>query len=336
MSNKPMWMVRAGEGGFLFDDFKSESLVSIGWHEAGNLSRFKTRADFTQAMSLGLPGAKAGQVAASAGQTYRFVREIKVGDQVVSYDRSERTYLVGSLVGDYEYRPERSTEHPNMRRVQWSGEVPRDSLSVAARNSLGAISTLFLIPVSVAAEMVSLLTAPKSSVPAKPVVAGLAEPDEVNDLYKDVQSKGFEFIKDRVNALDWDEMQELVAGLLRAMGYKTRVSPSGSDRGKDIVASPDGLGFEDPRIVVEVKHRGASMGSQEIRSFLGGRHDNDKGLYVSTGGFTKEARYEAERGRIPVTLMDLDDLVKSLLEHYEKMDVEMQRLIPLRKVYWPA
>jgi len=28
--------------------------------------------------------------------------------------------------------------------------------------------------------------------------------------------------------------------------------------------------------------------------------------------------------------------VRSLLEHYEKLDVEMQRLVPLRKVYWPA
>lgn len=85
-----------------------------------------------------------------------------------------------------------------------------------------------------------------------------------------------------------------------------------------------------------MKHRTAAMGSQEIRSFLGGRHDNDKGLYVSTGGFTKDARYEAERARIPVTLLDLDDLVKSLLEHYERMDIAMQRLIPLRKLYWPV
>ncbi|MBB5192286.1 putative Mrr-cat superfamily restriction endonuclease [Silvimonas terrae] len=131
-------------------------------------------------------------------------------------------------------------------------------------------------------------------------------------------------------------MQELVAGVLRAMGYKTRISPSGSDRGKDIVASPDGLGFEDPRIVVEVKHRAAAMGSQEIRSFLGGRHDNDRGLYVSTGGFTKDARYEAERARIQVTLMDLDDLVRSIIEHYERMDIDTQRLVPLRKLYWPA
>lgn len=140
-----------------------------------------------------------------------------------------------------------------------------------------------------------------------------------------------------MSKLDWEEMQQLVAGLLQAMGYKTRISPSGPDRGKDIVASPDGFGFESPRIVVEVKHRtGSQMSSPEIRSFLGGRHKDDKGLYVSTGGFTKDARYEAERASIPLTLMDLDDLVKALLEHYEKMDIDTQRLIPLRKVYWPA
>jgi len=47
-------------------------------------------------------------------------------------------------------------------------------------------------------------------------------------------------------------------------------------------------------------------------------------------------RYEAERSPIPVTLMDLDDLVKSLHEHYEQLDIETKRLVPLRKLYWPA
>ena len=36
-----------------------------------------------------------------------------------------------------------------------------------------------------------------------------------------------------------------------------------------------------------------AMGAQEIRSFLCGRHPGDKGLYVSTGGFSKDAHYEA-------------------------------------------
>ena len=131
-------------------------------------------------------------------------------------------------------------------------------------------------------------------------------------------------------------MQELVAGLLRAMGYKTEVSAVGPDRGKDIVASPDGFGIESPRIIVEVKHRKESMGSQAIRSFLGGRHKDDKGLYVSTGGFSKDAHYEAERANIPLTLLNLDALVSKLLEHYDQIEPEIQRLVPLKKVYWPV
>jgi restriction system protein len=337
MANIPMWMVRAGEAGFRFEDFKAGSYVSIGWSEMGDLSGLKSREDFGAAVARTYPTMRKAQAAASTGQPFRFVREIKVGDTVVTYDRSERTYLVGTVKSEYEFSPKDSAKQPNIRRVNWRGNVDRDDLSVIARNSLGAIATLFLVPAEVAIEMEQLLVGARPAVSQAIAVPPTENVDEqVNDLYRDVQGKGFEFIKDKVNQLDWEEMQELVAGLLRAMGYKTRISPSGSDRGKDIVASPDGLGFEDPRIVVEVKHRNSSMGSQEIRSFLGGRHENDKGLYVSTGGFTKEARYEAERGRIPVTLMDLDDLVKALLEHYETMDIDMQRLIPLRKVYWPA
>ena len=63
-----------------------------------------------------------------------------------------------------------------------------------------------------------------------------SEESEEN-LLEDVENKALEFIKDRVSQLDWEQMQELVAGILRAMGYKTRVSAVGPDRGKDIVAS---------------------------------------------------------------------------------------------------
>lgn len=152
---------------------------------------------------------------------------------------------------------------------------------------------------------------------------------------REIIAQALEFIKDKISKLDWEEMQELVAGLLRAMGYKTLVSARGPDRGKDIVASPDGFGFESPRIVVEVKHRSGVMGSSAIRSFLGGRHQDDKGLYVSTGGFSKDAYYEAERAKIPLTLMSLDHLVQALLEYYEKLDLDTQQLVPLKKIYWP-
>ena len=301
MKQRKMWMVRAQRGGRLFEEFEKDSLVAIGWERLGNAGSLWTREDFTGEVASRFSEKSPAQVSASARQIFRFVREFKLGDRVITYSPEDRKYLVGTIAGEYEYAPGTIENNPHIRRVTWEGVVARDSLSVAARNSLGAISTIFLIPDEVAEEIEKLLTGrqvPQASVPA----AVEEEISEVDDLLRDVQSKAFEFIKDRITRLDWEEMQELVAGLLRAMGYKTRVSPSGSDRGKDIVASPDGFGFESPRIVVEVKHRtGNAMGSQEIRSFLGGRHKDDKGLYVSTGGFSKDARYEADRANIPLT-----------------------------------
>ena len=131
-------------------------------------------------------------------------------------------------------------------------------------------------------------------------------------------------------------MQDLVAGLLRAMGYKTIVSPRGSDLGKDIIASPDGLGLEDPVILVEVKHKpNTSIRSQDIRSFKGALKKTNRGLFVSTGGFTKDAKYEAERSEIPIMLMDLDRLVKFITQYYDNFDNDARTLIPLTKIYWP-
>jgi len=114
-------------------------------------------------------------------------------------------------------------------------------------------------------------------------------------------------------------MQALVAGILRAMGYKTKISQECGDRGKDVIASPDGLGLTQPRIFVEVKHRKGQMGAPEVRKFIGGRNpQNDRCLFVSTGGFTTEAKYEAERSIAHLTLIDSDDLVELLVEYYEK------------------
>ena len=56
----------------------------------------------------------------------------------------------------------------------------------------------------------------------------------------------------------------------------------------------------------------------------------------STGGFTKDAYYEAERASIPVTLMNVGDLVEALTDLYENLDVETKQLVPLKRVYWPV
>ena len=327
-----MWMVRAGEGAYAIEDFRGKNVVAIGWTDGGtNWTTFANRDAIQSEIARIYPENSDGQNFSAANTIERFLREIAIGDRVISYDPDNRRYLVGTIATSARYEPGVIEGLDTCRTVNWGGvEVGRDDLSATTRNSLGAISTLFRIPDTAADEIEAKL-------------AGGARPqpmpeNEVNnevDLVQDLQARAREFIKDRLSNLSWDQMQELVAGLLRAMGYKTRISPAGSDRGKDIIASPDGFGFESPRIVVEVKHRRGQMGAPEIRSFLGGRHPADKGLYVSTGGFTRDAQYEAERSSIPVTLLDMDGLAMAVTEYYDRMDAEVKALIPLTRIYWP-
>ncbi|MEB2647333.1 restriction endonuclease [Pseudomonas canadensis] len=327
-----MWMVR-GEAGSLYESFREREVAAIGWsrlaaHAKPGVGRKQLIALYQSAE----PQMKQGTVISGASQVWRFVNEIQDGDWVVTYSPANRLYLVGNVKGPAEHHSEWAEQGMSLvRKVQWQQqELPRDNLGTSTKNSLGSTLTLFEVPPSAAAEVIAALK-------GKPAPQVEEETEEsIADPLADIESQALERIKDRVNELDWDEMQQLVAGILRAMGYKTQVSPPGSDRGKDIVASPDGFGFEHPRIVVEVKHRKGQMGSQDIRSFLGGRHKDDRGLYVSTGGFSKDAQYEADRASIPLAMWTLDHVVRALIEHYDSTDAETKRIVPLKRLHWPA
>jgi restriction system protein len=309
-------------------------MVAIGWSKLGDLSAIHTREQISKLVQHHWPDDSKFQHSISVGQVYRFRQELVPGKSVVTYDSNRRVYHLGSITGDYEYHPEFEPELVHVRSTAWERELQRDELSPETKNSLGSIATIFCVSPEAADEILS----PTKKL-SPPQASSLPDEDETGaeaGVRKDTEQRALEFLQDKLSKMAWDEMQELVAGLLRAMGYKTRVSAPGADRGKDIIASPDGFGFQSPRILVEVKHRRGTMGAPEVRSFVGGLRQNDNGLYVSTGGFTREAKYEADRTNQNLTLMDADDLGKAIVEHYDKMDAETRALLPLKKIYWPV
>jgi len=325
-----MWMVRAGEKAFLINDFVEKEIVAIGWNALGNLKSYKTLEELKDKVRITYPDYKDGTVNMSCGQMMRFLNEFQKDDFVLTYNPNERVYWVGKIISDY-FFADGQVDYFNQRKVEWKEKINRDDLSVATKNSLGSIATIFEISEDSKKEILSILSGEKRT----ELSSSVQEDDELDNIKKDFIEKSHEFLKDKLQVLNWDEMQDLVAAVLRSMGYKTRVSPKGSDRGKDIIASPDGLGLEDPRIIVEVKHRSGSMGAQDIRSFIGGIRAGDKCVYVSTGGFTKEAKYEADRANTPVTLIDSDYLSELITQNYDNFDSEGKALIPLKKLYWP-
>ncbi len=325
-----MYMVRAGERGSMIDDFLNNHIIAIGWDDIGDLSSAKTFDQIRELVIHKYPNYSKGHLGMTTGQLFRFRTELAKENYIITYDPENRIYSVGKITGDYQYKNERP-KYKHIRTVEWKWEVKRDALSVAAKNSLGAIMTLFEVwDDNVKNEILSIVKSGGKSVFSETLKE---ENEQIGEIKKSIMEQSVEFIKDKLVNLDPYDMQDLVAGILRSMGYKTLVSPKGSDRGKDIVASPDGLGLEDPKIIVQVKHREGAMGREAIASFIGGLR-NEKGLYVSTGGFTKDAKYEAERAQNPITLIDFDLLVKLILDNYDKFDQETRELIPLTKIYW--
>lgn len=134
------------------------------------------------------------------------------------------------------------------------------------------------------------------------------------------------------------EFQDLVAALLRGMGYSTPfVAPRGPDDGVDIIAYRDPLGSTGPRIRVQVKHRADKVNRNEVRELVSLLNkDGDMGLIVSSGGFTSEAVSEIRRASKHMEKIDLAELLRLWEQYYDEMREEDRQKMPIRRVAFLA
>lgn len=326
-------MVRAGEGGYLVEDFEKSGHAAIGFGSTGSFDAIQSPQQMRVHLAEVYPDLSPAAFANAASMAYKFRQVMKPGDRVVTYDPKRREYLLGRIEGEYRYDPSVMQHYHHVRKVAWLGRVSRDALSTSSKNTLGSTLTVFEPGEEVLRELEAAL---KHSDPT----ASAARPDEIAEDFglarEDAASRSHEFIKDRILKLSPDDMESLTAALLRAMGYKTRVTPKGRDRGRDVVASPDGLGFLQPRIIAQVKHRRDAVSREMMLAFAGVLQDGDKALFVSTGGFSPDAKFESERVRTPITLVDLDELANLIVEYYDRFDSDGRSLLPLVRLYWPT
>lgn len=154
----------------------------------------------------------------------------------------------------------------------------------------------------------------------------------------EIEQLAIEGLKKQINHQNPYEFQEFVAALLRGMGYYTPfVAPKGKDGGVDVIAYRDPLGTVTPRIKVQIKHRDASATVQEIRQLMGLlQKDGDVGMFVSSGGFTPDAKTTARSSHVHVELVDLDRFITLWQEFYPKLADEDKALLPLMPIYFYA
>jgi len=326
--DKTIWGIHGGRLGVADSLFLKNNVIAIGWHEMGDITSIGADRDALK-LKIGTtyPKARPGAIPVHAGQLYRFITEMQPGDLVVYPSKIDRHIHIGRIAGAYRYDPSLNPEYPNLRDVEWLGEYPRTRFSQGALYEIGSALTLFQVK-NYADEFLAALagetpTSADSDEETAAIVAAEIEATTRDYVLKRLarEAKGY-------------PLEHFVAHLLEAMGYKTRVTPIGTDAGVDIIAHKDDLGFEPPIIKVQVKSTEGSVGDP-IVSALYGKVDNEEfGLLVTLGTFTNPAKNFA-RNKSNLRLIDGGELVDLIFEYYEHFDSKYKGLLPLKQVYVP-
>lgn len=180
-------------------------------------------------------------------------------------------------------------------------------------------------------------TRPKNAAPADDEEDEDTE-DAASITFEQAEEQAWAEIESYLRSMAPYDFQELVADLLRAMGYHVSwIAPPGKDGGIDILAWTDPLGTRPPRIKVQVKRLNSTVSVDGLRSFMSVLGNDDVGLFVCTGGFTKDAEHEARtQENRKITLVDLDRLFDLWVEHYGKLSDTARQRLPLRPLHFLA
>lgn len=316
-----------------------EGYVAIGWQELGDLRQYPDRDAFKVAIAEKIPDAKTGAQPVYAGILQRFTHEMQAGDIVVYPSKHDRMVNIGRLTGEFAHIADEADEYPNRRRVEWLGQFPRSDFSQSALNEIGAFITLFLIK----NHKHEFLAKIGFSGPADAVTQQEDAADEVATdddtatvaVSRQAEVTTSDFVIRRIMAMmNGYEFEEFVAHLLECMGYTARVTQRSGDGGVDVIAHTDALGFQPPIIKVQCKRKTSQTPRTDVDQLLGTLGEGEYGLYINLGSYSRSS-VELERNRAKLRLIDGEQFVEMVLQHYPKMSPRFRGLIPLKQIYVP-
>lgn len=309
------------------DLFLKQNKIAIGWENMGDLSLIEADYDrFKSKYEKTYPDDKKMAVSICAGMLYRFCCEMEIGDYVVYPSKSDRMINIGEVTGNYVY-DSTQPHYVQTRSVKWLKHFPRTAFTQGALYEVGSAMTLFMVK-NYAYEYLAALdknfTGKATAVDEDDTIGATA--DEIIESTKDF------ILKELSRNLKGYDLEEFVANLLQAMGYRTTISPHGGDSGIDITAYKDEL---PPRILVQVKSQDSDIKETTIQSLKGAMREGDYGLFVTLSNYTKKAQKYLNDTPI-IRGINGSELVDLILKHYDLMDEKYKKLIPLKMVYIPV
>lgn len=321
------------------DDLVAGGFISIGYEAIGDL---RLVGDDQQAMKEEVeakyPSIKAGAIPVWAGTLRRFAFALEIGDIVIAPNRASSTLNFGRITGEYTW-DDSASEHKNRRKVTWLiTDVARTDFPKKALFEIGSAVTLFGVKnyrhvfeaflESGSTDGGSSGEAPNQPRDLDEVVAEAAE-DEPSAAKAEQHTR--DFVLATLLEFEPSEFEEFTADLLRSAGYIARATQVSGDRGVDVIAHRDPLGFEGV-VKVQCKRSSAPQGSPVVNQLKGTLSSGEVGLFVCLGSYTSDAR-ALEHTNQSIRLLGARDVVEMTLANYAGLSPRWRMRIPLRHVY---
>lgn len=338
-----LWVQKGGSNGEREQRMLDNGVLGMGWGEMDcNLAELGTREDFEREYRKSYPEAGEKRLNHHIRQLWAFVHEAKLGDLVAVPLKTRSAIAVGKINGAYRHGPEFGQDMMHLRPVEWiKTDLSRGVFGQDILYSFGAFMTFCQVKRNNAEFRVRTVLEKgfdpeklegKTEKGKKGEELDAAVQEAGRDLEQDGQDEIRKFIE--VN-FKGHRMADLVNAILRAQGFVTLVSAPGPDDGTDILAGSGPIGMDSPRLCVQVKS-GSTPCANEVFQRLKGTMDDfsaEQGLLVSWGGFKDSVLKETGRSFFKARLWDSGDLIKTLLENYEKLGDEIQAQLPLKRIW---
>ncbi|MEO3387084.1 restriction endonuclease [Mesorhizobium sp. CAU 1741] len=339
-----LWLVRLGKNGEREAASLNDNMLRIGFGLTEDISHLKDREALIGKMAQLFPNDKLNKHRNFAAQINQFINVAETGDLVVTPFKTTGTVGIARLAGPYTT----GAGGEALRPVQWLKiDLPRDSFKQDLLYSFGAFMTVCEISRNNALRRVqavletgrdpgdgALFSAASNTSLAKPPAD--EETTEAADQPINLEQLARDQIERRIASIfTGHDFTRLVAAILSAQGYQTRVSPPGADAGVDIVAGNGPLGLDAPRVVAQVKSGNVTVDQPTLQGLIGSIQDThaDHGLVVSWGGFTSSVRRRTNELFFRVRLWGREELVDNLLLVYDRLPEDIRAELPLRRTW---
>lgn len=338
-----VWLVRAGQHGEREEFALEKGVAVIGWDQLPDMTSCSTPEELRKSYIETYPDAKPRKISNHVGQLWAFRERLQEGDTVVLPLKTRSAIAFGQVKGPYCYRPDFPADARHTRDVKWiRTDVPKTDIGRDLLFSFGAFMTVCRISRANAEQRIAAIVAGNRdpNLASPPVIQSTddAAQDDVDDIPQriDVEAFAMDQIRDRILAqFSGHGFGRLMAAVLKAQGYQVRESTPGADGGVDIVAGGGLMGFDSPRLCVQVKSQMSPVDVGVLRELQGvmKNYGAEFGLLFSWGGFKDSVYKEARTLYFEIRLWDADRFINALFDVYDRLPEDIQTEIPLKRVW---